>query len=146
MVLAAATKLGAVTAEADSSADPRPGIESGDDAEPLTAESLPPQRVADLINAGEVELIDVRQHDEWERAHIAGARHIVLEQVSARAGEIERERTVVFNCAGGSRSAMVADAFRNDGYDAYNMSGGIKAWEQAGLPLERGVKDDSDAR
>lgn len=134
----AATKLGGVAAEADSNASRDAEAERGDDAEPQTAESLTPERVAELQRSGEGELIDVRQPAEWEAGHIPGARHIVLDEVPSRAGEIERERTVVFHCAGGNRSAMVADAFRKDGYDAYNMAGGVKAWEQAGLPLEPG--------
>lgn len=123
-----------VAAEAETNALQGPD----DDAEPQTAESLAPERVAELLRAGEAELIDVREDEEWEAGHIAGARHIVLEEVSSHAGEIERERTVVFHCASGNRSAMVADAFRKDGYDAYNMAGGVKAWEHAGLPLEPG--------
>ena len=105
---------------------------------PTVAESLEPQRVAELHGAGELELIDVRQDEEWERGRIAGAVHIVLEEITARAAELPRDRMVVFACRGGSRSAMVADAFRGDGYDAYNMAGGLRAWEEAGLPLEGG--------
>ena len=36
----------------------------------------------------------------------------------------------------GTRSAFAVEAFRNGGYDAYNMTGGIQAWAEAGLPLE----------
>jgi rhodanese-related sulfurtransferase len=106
------------------------------DSEPAVAESLEPERVAELVRGGEAELIDVRQPEEWERGRVPGAVHIVLEEVTARAAEVPRDRTVVFACRGGNRSAMVADAFRHDGYDAYNMAGGLRAWEQAGLPLE----------
>lgn len=127
-----------VVAEPETDAQPDADAEPDPDAEPQTAESLAPERVAELLRAGEAELIDVREDEEWDAGHISGARHIVLEEVSSRAGEIERERTVVFHCASGNRSAMVADAFRKDGYDAHNMAGGVKAWEQAGLPLEPG--------
>src|SRR5688500_9715325 len=103
---------------------------------PSIAESLDPGRVAEMVRAGEARLIDVRQPEEWEAARIEGAGHIVLEEVTARSSEIPRDAAVVFACRGGSRSAMVADAFRGDGYDAYNMAGGVRAWEEAGLPLE----------
>jgi rhodanese-related sulfurtransferase len=108
------------------------GAEDG----PKVAESLEPARVEELVGAGAALLIDVRQSEERERGRIAGSVHIVLEEVTARAGEIPREAMVVFACRGGNRSGMVADAFRSDGYDAYNMAGGIRAWEEAGLPLE----------
>jgi rhodanese-related sulfurtransferase len=114
------------TTDADASAEEGPSI----------AESLDPERVAELVRAGDARLIDVRQPEEWEAARIEGAVHIVLEEVTARAPEIPRDAAVVFACRGGNRSAMVADAFRGDGYDAYNMAGGVRAWEEAGLPLE----------
>ena len=103
---------------------------------PKVAESLEPARVEELVAAGEAQLIDVRQPEEWERGRIAGSIHIVLEEITARAGEVARDRAVVFACRGGNRSGMVADAFRGDGFDAYNMAGGLRAWEEAGLPLE----------
>ena len=103
---------------------------------PSVAESLAPERIAELQRSAELVLVDVRQPEEWTRARIPGAVHIVLEEVTARADEVPRETMVVFACRGGSRSAMVADAFRGDGYDAYNMAGGLRAWELAGLPLE----------
>jgi len=43
---------------------------------------------------------------------------------------------VVFQCRVGNRSAFATEAFRNAGYDAYNLAGGIEAWREAGLPLE----------
>lgn len=89
-----------------------------------------------MLDAGEVEVIDVREDLEWEAGHVAGARHIRLEEVSASADSIDRNRPVVFQCRGGSRSEMVASAFRESGWDAYNMDGGLRAWAEADLPLE----------
>jgi len=116
----------AVAAGEEESAEDRPNV----------AETLEPERVAEMQRSGGAHLIDVRQAEEWERGRIAGSVHIVLEEVPERAADVPRDRPVVFACRGGSRSAMVADAFRGDGYDAYNMAGGLRAWEQAGLPLE----------
>jgi rhodanese-related sulfurtransferase len=114
-----------------------PGSEqAGPDDRPNVAEALEPERVAEMLRSGEAHLIDVRQNEEWERGRIAGAVHIVLEEITERAREVPRDRAVVFACRSGNRSAMVADAFRGDGYDAYNMAGGLRAWEQAGMPLE----------
>jgi hydroxyacylglutathione hydrolase/adenylyltransferase/sulfurtransferase len=42
----------------------------------------------------------------------------------------------VFYCRSGSRSAMATEAFRNAGFDAYNMAGGLLDWDAAGLPLD----------
>ena len=117
-------KLGSVAAE--------PDIDAG----PGTARELEPERVAELVDRGGVALIDVREPHEWEAGRLSGARHIPIERVSSEAATIDRDRTVVFYCRSGNRSEMVADAFCEDGYDAYNMAGGISAWAERGLPLE----------
>jgi hydroxyacylglutathione hydrolase/adenylyltransferase/sulfurtransferase len=96
---------------------------------------LTAQRVAELLEADEIDLVDVREEYEWNAGRIEGATHIELERLASRAGEIARDRPVVFQCRLGARSAMATQAFRAAGYDAYNMSGGIQAWHDAGLPL-----------
>ena len=92
--------------------------------------------VASRHRAGEVQLIDVREGYEWEAGRIAGARHVELGAVAAEAATIDRDTPVVFYCRVGSRSAMAANAFRQAGYDAYSMDGGIAAWAERGLPLD----------
>lgn len=100
-----------------------------------------PDWVRERHEAGEIQLIDVREDYEFEAGRVAGARHIELQLVAAEADTIDREKPVVFYCRVGSRSSMAADAFRRAGYDAYSMDGGLTAWEQRGLPLEGGVAD-----
>ncbi len=96
---------------------------------------LSPERVADLLGRGEIELIDVREPYEHEAGRIEGARHIELERLASQAETIDRDRPVVFHCRLGARSGMATQAFRASGYDAHNMTGGIQAWADAGLPL-----------
>jgi rhodanese-related sulfurtransferase len=98
--------------------------------------SLPPERVAELLERDEAQVIDVRTDTEWEAGHIPGATHVELDQVSARTDAIEKGKPVVFQCRGGGRSELVAAAFRESGWDAHNMEGGVRAWHQRGLPLE----------
>jgi rhodanese-related sulfurtransferase len=95
-----------------------------------------PEWVRERHDAGEIQLIDVREPYEFEAGRLAGARHIELAEVASQADTIERERPVVFYCRVGSRSGMAANAFRRAGYDAYSMDGGIAAWHERGLPLE----------
>jgi hydroxyacylglutathione hydrolase/adenylyltransferase/sulfurtransferase len=97
---------------------------------------LEPEQVRERLERGEVELVDVREQYEWDAGRIAGARHIELERLAGRAGEIPRDRPVVFQCRLGARSAMATQAFRAAGWDAYNMAGGIALWAERGLPLE----------
>ena len=113
-----------------------PAIRSG----PVTvfkdlASELSPERVAELLERGEIQLVDVRETYEHEAGRIDGARHIPLERLASAAETIARDRPVVFQCRLGARSAMATQAFRAAGYDAHNMTGGIQAWVEADLPL-----------
>ena len=95
-----------------------------------------PQQVAELLERGEIQLIDVRQPEEREAGRIAGDRFIELAQLAGQADTIDRDRPVVFYCRSGSRSAMATEAFRGAGFDAHNMLGGLIEWDAAGLPLD----------
>ena len=97
---------------------------------------LEPERVKELLDRGEVELVDVREQYEWEAGRIAGARHVELERLAGRADELPRDRPIVFQCRLGARSALATEAFRASGWEAYNLTGGIAAWVERGLPIE----------
>jgi rhodanese-related sulfurtransferase len=115
------------------SASPERPIESGE--APADA-GLEPERVLELHERSEIELIDVREEVEWEAGRIAGARRIPVNELTSRAQDLRPDRPLVFYCRGGSRSGMVAEAFRAAGYDAHNMRDGLMAWAEKGLPLE----------
>jgi rhodanese-related sulfurtransferase len=101
-----------------------------------TEHDLTPDRVKEMIDSGEAQLVDVREPYEWEAGRIAGAVHIELERLAGRSDELATDKPVIFQCRVGRRSALASEAFRAAGYDAYNMAGGIQAWAEAGLPLE----------
>jgi rhodanese-related sulfurtransferase len=94
-----------------------------------------PTEVSRLLVDGEIQLVDVRAPHEHEAGHIAETPLIELGELTARAGEIDRDRPVVFYCRSGGRSAMATEAFLQAGYDAHNMAGGMLAWASAGLPI-----------
>ncbi|MGH2894282.1 MAG: rhodanese-like domain-containing protein [Solirubrobacteraceae bacterium] len=95
-----------------------------------------PQEVFRLQADDQIQLIDVREPHEHDAGRIAGDRLIVLGALSAEAHTIDRARPVVFYCRSGARSAMATQAFSEAGFDAHNMTGGLLAWDAAGLPLE----------
>ena len=97
---------------------------------------LPPERVAKLLAAGSVHVIDVREPYEREAGHIRGSRHVPLAELSGAAATIDPSVPVVFVCRVGARSAMAAAAFVRAGYDAHNLDGGMLAWAASGLALE----------
>ncbi len=104
--------------------------------ETATETEITPTRAADLIEGDEAELIDVRRPYEWEAGRIEGARPIELNELTGEAESISRERPVIFYCRSGNRSALAAAAFRQAGWDAYNLAGGLLAWVEHGLPLD----------
>lgn len=101
-----------------------------------TKNELEPERVAELHERGEVQLVDVREGYEHEAGRIAGDRHIELAELSNAAGSLDRDRPIVFYCRSGARSGMAAEAFRASGFDARNLTGGLIAWTERQLPLE----------
>jgi rhodanese-related sulfurtransferase len=102
-----------------------------------TAESLElePARAAALIEDG-AQVVDVRTAEEHAAGHIEGAVHVPLERLDAEAGQLDRDRPIVFYCRAGNRSGMAAEAFSNSGWDAHSVAGGLLAWDEDGLPLE----------
>jgi len=100
-----------------------------------TKTELNPAEASEKL-AGGAQLVDVRQDYEWDAGHIEGAVLIPLEQLAARTGEVDRERPIVFQCRTGSRSAFATELFRQSGYDAYNLEGGLQAWVADGREIE----------
>jgi rhodanese-related sulfurtransferase len=95
-----------------------------------------PERAAELIRDGAVQLVDVREPYEVEAGRLAGSRHIQVERLAEQAGSLDRDTPVLFYCRVGGRSGMAAAAFRRAGYRAYSLTGGLVAWHDRGLPLE----------
>ena len=94
------------------------------------------ERAKELIDEGDVQLVDVREPYEWDAGRITGADHIELERLASRADEVPTDRPVVFMCRLGIRSAMAMQAFRASGWDAYHLGGGIQRWVDEGMPIE----------
>ena len=91
------------------------------------------QTVADRLS--ELQLVDVREDDEWHAGHIEGAVHIPKDQLLDRLGELDRSRPVVAVCRAGSRSEEAAEWLREQGYEADSVEGGMLSWKWAGLPI-----------
>jgi adenylyltransferase/sulfurtransferase len=83
------------------------------------------------LDAGEdIQLIDVRQPEEWAFAKIEGAKLIPLGEILNRMGEIDENRETVLHCKAGMRSANAVQALQRAGFkgDLKNLKGGITAW------------------
>jgi rhodanese-related sulfurtransferase len=86
-----------------------------------------------------VRLIDVREDNEWQAAHAAGAEHLgkgIIER-DIEASVPDKNREVILYCGGGFRSALAADVLQQMGYtNVFSMAGGWKAWRDSGAPVE----------
>jgi rhodanese-related sulfurtransferase len=92
------------------------------------------------LDRGEVtHFIDVREDHEFGNDHAKGARHVgkgIIERDIETLVADKRASMVVY-CGGGYRSALAAYALQQMGYtNVTSMDGGIKAWREAGYPME----------
>ena len=85
-----------------------------------------------------VQVVDVREPDEWAGGRIPGAIHVPLGELGLRKGELDPARPVVAVCRSGRRSVTAADALRGAGFaDVASLAGGMNAWRESGLPVDR---------
>ena len=83
------------------------------------------------MDAGEdIQLIDVRQPDEYAFAKIDGAKLIPLGEIMSRMSELDGSRETIIMCKMGGRSARAIEALQHAGYkgELANLVGGITAW------------------
>jgi rhodanese-related sulfurtransferase len=97
---------------------------------------ISPSRVAELLERGEAELVDVRTQEERDAGRIPASRHVPIEALSAEADSFDASKTLVFYCRSGDRSGGAADAFAASGHDAHSLTGGLLAWVEEGRPIE----------
>lgn len=82
-----------------------------------------------LVKEDNLLILDVRELNEFQFAHIEGSLHIPLNQISQRIGEINTEQGCVVICHHGMRSQQGASFLVQSGLsNIYNLSGGIDAW------------------
>ena len=99
---------------------------------------LSPQDAVNLINRNNGTVIDVRDSMPYGESHIAGARNVPLAQLESRLAELEKSKNrpiVVYGA--GSDAEKAVKLLRKQGFEqAAGLEGGLKAWTEAGLPVE----------
>ncbi|MFT3859636.1 MAG: rhodanese-like domain-containing protein [Aquabacterium sp.] len=101
---------------------------------------LTPTLAVQLINREKAQIIDVCEPTEFATAHVAGAKNVPLDQISAGKGlPSNKKLPVIVVCASGVRSAKAVGQIKALGYEnVQSLSGGLKAWREANLPVEKG--------
>jgi rhodanese-related sulfurtransferase len=99
-----------------------------------------PTQATHLINREDALVLDVRDPGEYGAGHILGAKNIPLIRLGEGGGDLakRKEKPVIVYCDSGDRSGKAAAALRKQGFTrVVNLAGGIGAWQQAGLPVEK---------
>ena len=104
---------------------------------------LPPDEVTRLINRDNAKVLDLRTQKEFEKGHIIDAINISVDQVSGQLDKLKKYKKngVILCCATGSVSSKTARMLMNEGYEkVFSLKGGILSWQNANLPLTKGLK------
>ncbi len=100
--------------------------------------SVTPSQSTLMINHDDAIVLDVRENNEYAAGHIINAIHIPLSTLNNRLNEIDKHKNkkIIVACRSGHRSSHACATLKKQGFDeVYNLSGGVMAWENAGLPL-----------
>jgi rhodanese-related sulfurtransferase len=91
-----------------------------------------------LINREDALVLDVRDPGEYGAGHILGAKNVPLSRLGDASVAKRKDRPVIVYCEGGERSSKAVAALKRQGFArVVNLTGGLRAWQQAGLPVEK---------
>lgn len=96
-----------------------------------------------LMNREDALVVDVRDPGEYGAGHILGARNVPLAQIGERiesGHELgkRKDKPVIVYCDSGDRASKAVATLKKLGFSrVVNLSGGLPAWQQAGLPVEK---------
>jgi rhodanese-related sulfurtransferase len=99
-----------------------------------------PAEAVQLINRRDAVVLDVRDAADYKSGHITNARNVPESELESRAKELEKVKAkpIIVSCARGNRSAGIAAKLRKLGFnEVFSLRGGIAAWQQANMPLEK---------
>jgi hydroxyacylglutathione hydrolase len=103
-------------------------------------ELIDPDELAELIEAGDLLVLDVRDEDEFADAHIPGSVHLPYGELPDRHAELPRDRPIAAICSGGKRSGLAASILRREGFERvlHVANGGVGTWRRSGHQVESG--------
>lgn len=82
----------------------------------------------------DLNILDVRDQDEWEEGHIRGATHIPYYSIEQHMKELDSSRPLAVLCASGQRSSLACSILQRHGFTGlFNVEGGMDAWKKEGF-------------
>jgi hydroxyacylglutathione hydrolase len=99
-----------------------------------------------LEEGQELAVLDVRQDSEWQAGHIAGATHVAAGRLPAADLPFGKHQAIVVQCAVGDRSTVAISLLEQRGFDnLFLLEGGLKHWQEKGLPVVSGPEGNPQA-
>ena len=106
----------------------------------MNAGELNASGVVQLINREKAVVVDVCEPAEFAAGHVTGAKNIPLADLETRLPGMVKNKALplILVCASGARSGRAVATAKKLGYEqAQSLGGGLKAWKDANLPLEK---------
>jgi hydroxyacylglutathione hydrolase len=100
------------------------------------------EEAKEILGTENAIVVDVRNRDEWEAGHVAGATWLHVDEVAPRIDELGTEAKLLFICMVGARSGLAAEHANSMGVEEerlYNIDVGTPGWQSAGFPIETGA-------
>lgn len=105
--------------------------------------SLDTTKAVQMINDDDTVLIDIRPSSQFNDGHISGAHNVGVSEIKSRIEKLckDKETKILLYCNTGISTNAAANQLVQLGYsNLYSIGGGIRAWQQANLPLKKGKK------
>ena len=99
-----------------------------------------------LINRENAEVVDIRSQKEFENGHIINAKNISLQELPEKFNKLRKgsSKGIIFYCTNGNLSLKEAQKLIKQGEEMiYCLKGGVISWQNANLPLTKGLKSNS---
>ncbi|MBH2018954.1 MAG: rhodanese-like domain-containing protein [Burkholderiales bacterium] len=106
----------------------------------MNAGALNPAGAVQLINREKAAVVDVCEPAEFAAGHVSGAKNVPLAELEAKLPGIVKNKglPLILVCASGARSGRAVAIAKKLGYEqAQSLGGGLKAWKDANLPVEK---------
>lgn len=100
---------------------------------------LTPAQMTQIMNRQQSLLIDLREPEQYRKSHIINAKNIQPANIAQQLKKLAKAKTtILLVCASGTESQKLAASLKKQGYNAFSLSGGMRAWLDAQMPI---VKD-----
>jgi rhodanese-related sulfurtransferase len=102
--------------------------------------SLSPPNAVQLMNRSKAVVVDVSEPDEFKQGHVIGSRNVPFGQLEQKLPETVKNKALplILVCSTGARASRAVSVVKRLGYEQVQaLSGGLKAWKEANLPVEK---------